>query len=1266
MHDKIKICSMNCQGLGDNRKRRDVLNFLRKSNYSILCLQDTHFSKETENLIANEWGYKAYFSSFNSRSRGVAIFFQNNFEFKILNSFHDNSGNVLILNIELEKLTFLLVCLYGPNKDEPVFYQDLLTKILKYSTSNIVIVGDWNVTLNPELDCKNYKNINNPRARNEVLRIMNELNLYDVWREENLEEKLFTWKRKLEVDKIQMGRLDFFLLSENVLKYSCSENIVPGYRTDHSLIELTLNFKEQEGKGGSFWKFNNSLLFNNKFIQEAKEKILNVKKQYAALPYIQDKIFEIDNKDLGTTINPQLFLEMILLELRGLSIAFSSNLKKQENIKEKEIEQKILELENLNLEENFDLISQLKQELQLLRENKLKGVLVRSKARWIEKGEKPSRYFLNLENRHFISKKMSSLINKDGLELTKPVEIRQEVFNFYKKLYSSNEENITNVDLNALLNEDTKKLSDYEAFSIEGSITFKEAGTVLMKIQNNKSPGSSGFTGEFFKFFWSDLGHFVVKAINHGFLTGELSAPQREGIITCIPKGDKSKKYIKNWRPISLLNVVYKIASGCIAKRVKGVLPSIINMDQSGFMAGRFTGDNIRLIYDILNQSKLDNQSGILLLIDFEKAFDSVAWSFMEKCLVYFNFKEDIRKWIKVFYKNIKSSIIVNNRPTQWFAIERGCRQGDPISPYIFLICSEVLAHMVRQKKDILGFKIFNQEVKISQYADDTSLFLDGSKVGFEVCIETILEYAKYSGLAMNFEKTKVIVFGDQNVNYEDYMPHLKFEWNPKKFKILGVEFSLDMDNISDINIELKLAEMQREINIWAKRDITPFGRITVIKSLILSKIVHILIALPTPSSKLFKKINKMLYDFLWDGKPDKIKRHTAKLSLENGGLGMIDIELFDKAMKLTWIRRLINSSSTWKTVIHKVYPDLSYINQFGDWYIYNLSKDVNNPFWKNVLMYFSEFNSKFKISSIEELKATCFQLNNTFKIGNSPIDNAILKSVNIYYVNQLMNDNDFLSHEEFEQKFEIQIDYLTYYSIIRCLKKSSDFENLEEHNSNFNFQPALNTILKQKKGASKIYKIFIDFSTDCNGKFKANVLTGISGEEWLTSFSVLKFTTQDTKLRWLQFRILHLILTTNRSVSKFKENQTDLCTFCNLKSETIQHLFWECTVVKDFWQILLQTLKNRCAHANRLVFDERLILFGHSEYIFTDIVLNKIILLAKMYIYRNKVQNKNLNVQIFLRYLYDRFCVEKTIAKNPDEMEKIWYPYKKLFQSLL
>ena len=107
------------------------------------------------------------------------------------------------------------------------------------------------------------------------------------------------------------------------------------------------------------------------------------------------------------------------------------------------------------------------------------------------------------------------------------------------------------------------------------------------------------------------------------------------------------------------------------------------------------------------------------------------------------------------------------------------------------------------------------------------------------------------------------------------------FEWNPKTFSILGVEFNKDLENLSDLNIEKKLADMQREINAWSKRDITPFGKVTIIKSLIISKIVHILIALPSPSTVLIKKINKMLFEFLWDGKPDKINRSTAKLKFE-------------------------------------------------------------------------------------------------------------------------------------------------------------------------------------------------------------------------------------------------------------------------------------------------------------------------------------------------------------------------------------------------
>ena len=140
----------------------------------------------------------------------------------------------------------------------------------------------------------------------------------------------------------------------------------------------------------------------------------------------------------------------------------------------------------------------------------------------------------------------------------------------------------------------------------------------------------------FTNFVWRDIGDFLVRSINYGYEIGELSTTQKEGIITCIPKGDKPKQFLKNWRPISLLNISYKIASACIANRLKTVLPSLINNDQTGFLSGRYIGENIRTLYDLMAHTEKHNIPALLLLIDFEKAFDSVAWLFIQKVLRFF------------------------------------------------------------------------------------------------------------------------------------------------------------------------------------------------------------------------------------------------------------------------------------------------------------------------------------------------------------------------------------------------------------------------------------------------------------------------------------------------------------------------------------------------------------------------------------------------------------------------------------------------------
>ena len=132
--------------------------------------------------------------------------------------------------------------------------------------------------------------------------------------------------------------------------------------------------------------------------------------------------------------------------------------------------------------------------------------------------------------------------------------------------------------------------------------------------------------------------------MNEGFFNEELSATQRQGIIICIPKDGRPKQYIKNWRPISLLNNTYKIASACVAQRLKLVLPDIIHKDKTGFLKGRYIGEYLRKIFDLLIKADIEKNPGLLLNVDFEKAFDSVSWSFIHKASDFFGFGPDIKQ----------------------------------------------------------------------------------------------------------------------------------------------------------------------------------------------------------------------------------------------------------------------------------------------------------------------------------------------------------------------------------------------------------------------------------------------------------------------------------------------------------------------------------------------------------------------------------------------------------------------------------------------
>lgn len=168
--------------------------------------------------------------------------------------------------------------------------------------------------------------------------------------------------------------------------------------------------------------------------------------------------------------------------------------------------------------------------------------------------------------------------------------------------------------------------------NIENNISREEILTSLKGMKNNKSPGSDGFTAEFFKFFWSDLSQFIEKSFQYSFKKGMLSNVQSQGIISILPKGNKPREFLKNWRPISLLNVSYKLLSTVLANRLKPLLNTLIHENQKGFLAGRYIGENTKLLYDCNEKCK----PRLVLLIDFEKAFDPVSWNFILKVVRFF------------------------------------------------------------------------------------------------------------------------------------------------------------------------------------------------------------------------------------------------------------------------------------------------------------------------------------------------------------------------------------------------------------------------------------------------------------------------------------------------------------------------------------------------------------------------------------------------------------------------------------------------------
>ena len=343
--------------------------------------------------------------------------------------------------------------------------------------------------------------------------------------------------------------------------------------------------------------------------------------------------------------------------------------------------------------------------------------------------------------------------------------------------------------------------------------------------------------------------------INSCYTAGKLSPSQHSGMITLLYKrGDRLD--MKNWRPITLLCVDYKIASKAIANRLLSVLPTLIHTDQSCGVPGRNPIVNNRLLHDIVDDINHRGLGGAVLSLDQEKAFDRVDWAFLLRILQQMNFGDSFRQWISLFYTTIYSSVLINGTQSSYFSVSRGVRQGCPLSPLLYIVMAETIACTIRSDPLIGGFAPPGQRrVKLCQYADDTSLIVM-SDTALKQVFALFHRYELASGAKLNVLKSHGLLVGTWTS--QTNLP-IALDWSSQSITIMGAIIS---NFRSDESWSSLVQQLDKILASWSQRKLSFHGWALIANTLGLSLFWYLGSFLVMPSN-VIATINSRIFPFV-------------------------------------------------------------------------------------------------------------------------------------------------------------------------------------------------------------------------------------------------------------------------------------------------------------------------------------------------------------------------------------------------------------------
>ena len=860
-----------------------------------VCLQETHSISESEftdwfsttNLdINNNKKYKCISSPGAVRSSGVAILYLP--QYTLEHCRRDTSGRLLSAEFSYGGYNFQVVCLYGPNnaRDGQVFFESFYQAI--DPSLPVFICGDFNTVHDPYLD-RFGCNPTSPWAYN-WLPVLNDLvdtfDLSDAWRKQHPDAQEYTWRRPCNS---QGSRIDMIWVPTRYLGLISTVEIFPFFRSDHSYVYLVIDLPFEVERGKGLWKLNTSLLKDASFCKE-------IARFWAEWRPEQDRFRTLSAWwDAGKVRLRQL--------IRLLSWELSS-------AKKERIRQLSGSIENLQqkLDQGESSLADLesaKTALSAELEADARGAQIRAHIQWAEDGERSSSYFLRQEKLRGQQRLIAAIRRSDGTIARSTRDILAVWRDYYFGLFSA--QPLAPTDRDFFVDSLQHKLSMFESESCEGPLTIPECLSALQNMALGKSPGVDGLPAEFFVKFWDVLGADLVRVLNDCYSAGKLCLSQRSGAITLLyKKGDILDT--ANWRPITLLCADYKIAAKALGNRLLTVIASVVSPDQSCNIPGRFMGENVRLLQDVCCYATNQAIPAALLSLDQEKAFDRVEWPFLEKVLIQMGFGPSFRRWVSLLYSSVNSTVIVNGHLSDAFPVSRGVRQGCPLSPLLYVLVAETMACAVRADTRIDGFPLpcSNRRVKISQYADDTTVLVC-SDVSLVALFQLFERYERASGARLNPRKCCGLLLGPWRARPPETLP-IQLRWSAESIRVLGC--SINPAGTQDWGP--LLGKLVTLVDTWKVRHLSFQGRTVVANTLGISTFLYLGSVCFIPPATI-RQINRLVFPFIWSKKREWVRRSTLTQPSTLGGLGVVDLDRKLRSLAVLWVKRfLLGSDHPW------------------------------------------------------------------------------------------------------------------------------------------------------------------------------------------------------------------------------------------------------------------------------------------------------------------------------------------------------------------